>query len=93
MADLIFECEECGWRGMESQVVVFADPERSGNSWNICPSCRAAEHFRNMCDEPGCRQQAGCGWPSEEGYRRTCFQHWRRATRGADDGYPPTNTK
>ena len=29
----------------------------------------------NMCDEPGCFDYAGCGFPTENGYRRTCHDH------------------
>ncbi len=29
----------------------------------------------NMCDEPGCFKDAGCGWPSDTGYRWTCYEH------------------
>lgn len=29
----------------------------------------------NMCDEPGCFDDASCGFPTENGYRRTCFDH------------------
>ena len=29
----------------------------------------------NMCDEPGCFDNAGCGFPTETGYRRTCYNH------------------
>jgi len=29
----------------------------------------------NMCDEPGCFDNAGCGFPTENGYRRTCYNH------------------
>ena len=29
----------------------------------------------NMCDEPGCFDHAGCGFPTENGYRRTCYDH------------------
>lgn len=29
----------------------------------------------SLCDEPGCFAHASCGWPSENGYRRTCYQH------------------
>ena len=28
-----------------------------------------------LCDEPGCFKGAGCGWPSESGYRQTCYEH------------------
>jgi hypothetical protein len=71
----LWRCQECGWRGDEEEIISFADPVLEGNSWNICPECRAAEQFDNMCDEPECRKVATCGWPSPEGYRRTCFEH------------------
>lgn len=29
----------------------------------------------NMCDEPDCWEEATCGWPSEIGYRHTCYEH------------------
>lgn len=32
----------------------------------------------SMCDEPGCYKDAGCGWPSETGYRWTCYEHYRK---------------
>jgi hypothetical protein len=75
---LIFECRECSWRGEQDEIIQFADPEMAGNSWRICPNCRCAECFDNMCDEPGCQLVAGCGWPSPDGYRRTCYDHWKR---------------
>ena len=28
------------------------------------------------CDEPGCRKRGTCGAPTEDGYRRTCGDHW-----------------
>lgn len=33
------------------------------------------KEFANVCDEPGCFRNASCGWPSDEGYRRTCYEH------------------
>ncbi len=27
------------------------------------------------CDEPGCKKQRTCGWPSPKGYRHTCSEH------------------
>ena len=30
----------------------------------------------SMCDEPGCFNQVSCGWPSENGYRNTCGDHY-----------------
>lgn len=28
-----------------------------------------------MCDVPGCYEAHSCGWPSEAGYRTTCYDH------------------
>lgn len=29
----------------------------------------------NLCDEPGCFVEISAGFPTENGYRRTCFNH------------------
>lgn len=29
----------------------------------------------NLCDEPGCFVEVSCGFPTDDGYRRTCFNH------------------
>lgn len=29
-----------------------------------------------LCDEPDCFDEVSCGWPSENGYRRTCGKHY-----------------
>lgn len=29
-----------------------------------------------FCDEPGCFDDAGSGFPVEGGYRWTCYEHW-----------------
>ncbi len=29
----------------------------------------------NLCDEPGCFVESSCGFPIEDGYRRTCYNH------------------
>lgn len=34
--------------------------------------------FFNICDEDGCYSEASCGWPSENGYRHTCFEHMKK---------------
>jgi hypothetical protein len=28
-----------------------------------------------FCDEPGCYKEAGCGFPTDNGYRWTCYDH------------------
>lgn len=34
--------------------------------------------YLNMCDEQGCYKAASSGWPSENGYRYTCHEHWKK---------------
>lgn len=29
-----------------------------------------------LCDEPECYNYISCGWPSDDGYRQTCGQHY-----------------
>jgi hypothetical protein len=29
-----------------------------------------------LCDEPGCFNYISCGWPTDEGYRSTCGDHY-----------------
>ena len=33
-----------------------------------------------ICDEPECYADAGCGFPSDNGYRWTCYEHSKHAT-------------
>lgn len=28
-----------------------------------------------ICDEPGCIKEGTCGWPTDSGYRMTCYGH------------------
>lgn len=36
----------------------------------------------HMCDEPDCFKQAGCGFPTDDGYRWTCYDHYRKSKYG-----------
>lgn len=76
MSDPLFRCNECDWRGRESEILTAQNPFRSeAYTINGCPKCGEVEDFTNVCDEPGCKRDAGCGWPSPAGYRRTCGEH------------------
>jgi hypothetical protein len=33
-----------------------------------------------FCDESECYQEAGCGFPTDDGYRWTCYEHSKFAT-------------
>jgi len=73
MTENLFRCKDCGWAGRETDMAHIDDPEMEGNQWKICPQCRSAEQFEELCDE--CGNLATCGSPTPAGYRRTCFEH------------------
>ena len=33
------------------------------------------KRFARVCDESKCFKPATCGWPSDDGYRNTCYEH------------------
>lgn len=37
----------------------------------------------SLCDEPGCFNHISCGWPSENGYRMTCGDHYEGKMKNA----------
>ena len=69
-------CLECRWIGSEIELVQAKDPW--GDSIYFCPKCHTPEHITDVCDEPGCNEQATCGFPTETVYRRTCGDHYRK---------------
>lgn len=44
--------------------------------------------WQERCDEPGCRQEATCGFPTPHGYRRTCGRHMMVAHLARTPGEP-----
>ena len=78
-----WKCEECNEIIANNDLrTIFVDhPKSRHDNWldkiqlTQCPECGACEHFRELCDEPGCDAAASCGWPASTGYRRTCSAH------------------
>lgn len=71
-------CKECDWHGELKDILVGPNPFELGHQIEGCPSCHAPEQFVSLCDQEFCKRDADCGWPSPEGYRRTCGEHWKR---------------
>ena len=69
-------CTECNYLGPMKSFDQVPDP-RGSDTWTVCPQCRAPEHVAQVCDEPGCRKESSCGFPTPQGYRRTCGDHFR----------------
>jgi hypothetical protein len=71
-----WRCDECDWRGNDDEMLRAPNPFDPEWSLTGCPECKQVNAFTNVCDEPGCRLDAGCGWkPRGAAYRRTCGAH------------------
>lgn len=82
MGGALFRCEMCDHRMSADDIVRATLPHPKSPYQSVvvmqCPECGECERFTNVCDEPGCAKDAGCGWSSAAGYRRTCVEHWQR---------------
>jgi hypothetical protein len=74
--------------GMEAYVPLCDDGLTISNEFDITKMDAIKDAVREhgydalkslvgMCDEPNCYKDASCGWPSDEGYRHTCFAHMK----------------
>lgn len=71
-----WRCAGCRWVGVDSEILTAPSPFDAADSISGCPRCKTVDKFVNVCDEPGCSREAGCGWPTPDGgYRRTCSEH------------------
>ena len=69
------KCQSCDWIGDDSEILCAPSPFDAEDTIYGCPNCGAVDGIVNACDEPGCNRNATCGWPSPDGYRRTCGKH------------------
>ena len=77
-----WRCIGCQAISLESEFLTAPSPFNPNDTLTACPKCLEVEGttaFEEICDEPGCTEQATCGFPAGEefgGYRRTCGKHW-----------------
>ncbi len=69
------KCEQCGNICDDSEILIAQNPFDPTDMLNGCPSCKSVDSLVNACDEPGCLKSATTGWPSDKGYRYTCYEH------------------
>jgi len=69
------KCTECGRVIPTSKMLIAPHPFDSDDIVSGCPHCQSIEKFVLLCDVHGCSEIASCGWPSEDGYRATCYNH------------------
>jgi hypothetical protein len=70
-----WKCTECETISNSKDLLTAKNPFEP--EWEIvgCPKCKSAQCFVEACDEPECKLDASCGFPTEAGYRRTCYDH------------------
>lgn len=74
-----WRCRECRLLGTTPNSMLSApNPFDPGETIHGCPRCRGIDCFVVICDAHGCTKEGTCGWPSPDGYRVTCFDHWNR---------------
>ena len=76
-------CNNCAHELTEMEIIYVniphPKPGRSPVEIAQCPECGQADGFALLCDEPGCKNEATCGWPLPAGkYRSTCGLHYRQ---------------
>jgi hypothetical protein len=77
-----WKCNACGTVTLEHELLTAPSPFDAADELTACPKCKQCdEGFDLLCDEPGCSNHAGCGWPTGDnddewgGYRNTCGKH------------------
>ena len=77
-----WKCKTCG--GISNDNELLSAPNAFDNEQTLlaCPHCKeCGDTFVMICDEPGCKEMARCGWPTGnefdkwDGYRVTCLKH------------------
>lgn len=76
-------CGRCGTMTPEIALLTAPSPFDEADILTACPECKWAGDFDEICDEPGCAEEANCWFPVYDEavvkYRRTCNEHWRTA--------------
>lgn len=74
-------CNErrCNWHGIDDDILRAPSPFEEGETLYACPKCKEVNSVVVACDEPGCWEEATCGAPTENDYRRTCGKHMPKA--------------
>jgi hypothetical protein len=82
-----WRCGACCAVNLEPDLPTAPSPFNPTDTLTACPNCKQCdEGFELLCDEPGCNEFAGCGWPTGDdsdewgGYRNTCGKHMQQNT-------------
>jgi len=74
-----WKCTSCDSISIDANLLKAKNPFDETLIITGCPVCKDVAGFTEICDEPNCVRNATCGFPTPEGYRRTCGEHMRTA--------------
>lgn len=74
-----WKCCSCDGISIEADLLEAINPFDETMKITGCPICKDVVGFTEICDEPECIRDASCGFPTPDGYRRTCGDHMRAA--------------
>ena len=72
-----FVCTECDSHVNGCDILTAPNPFFKRDLIFGCPKCRSAKTLLSVCDEPDCWELDTCGFPTDTGYRRTCYAHFK----------------
>ena len=93
--DKRWQCDDCGAITLGAELLRAKNPFDETDTIIGCPNCKSVSGFIEICDEPGCTNEATCGFPVDDAfgfYRRTCLEHWMIAEKRQVDGQQSTGT-
>ena len=74
-----WRCKSCDQITIHDGLLTGPSPFDKDDLLVGCPNCKqCAEGFSLVCDEPECGMDASCGYPTDGGYRQTCYTHWQK---------------
>ena len=73
-----WRCTECGHVHENDALLVAPNPFDPEQTLTGCPDCKEIGQFREVCQAPGCRNDATCGKPNWRGFRyaHLCGTHY-----------------
>lgn len=75
-ATVMWRCEQCDTQFREDAALKAPHPFVGDDEISFCPICKNPNCFVLVCDEEGCERDVSCGYPSPDGYRRVCRDHF-----------------
>jgi len=67
------KCTECGWVGLDDEILTGPNPFSPEGTVNGCPECLSIDTITACCHK--CDKIANCGTPTKDGYVWSCGDH------------------